>query len=175
MLYICVTSISIGFHMTGASTARKNADEMNAILDETPNIECNINRHKESMLAPRGHGTIEFKDIHFAYPSRPDIEVSHFIITLIQFFNTFFKYFLNNFLMYFLNFFNTIFSSIRFFSSIQFFYHFLMRKLSKWFHINKNLVGPSVSTISFWQKATPLIIRNDRIWYCCDNRKLVIQ
>uniref|UniRef100_A0A915PDN2 Uncharacterized protein n=1 Tax=Setaria digitata TaxID=48799 RepID=A0A915PDN2_9BILA len=75
MLYMCVTSISIGFHMTGATTARKNANEMNAILVETPNIECYINKHKESMLAPRGHGTIEFKDINFAYPSRPDIEV----------------------------------------------------------------------------------------------------
>uniref|UniRef100_A0A8R1XQZ9 Uncharacterized protein n=1 Tax=Onchocerca volvulus TaxID=6282 RepID=A0A8R1XQZ9_ONCVO len=75
MLYMCVTSISIGFHMNGASTARKNASEMNAILVETPNIECYINKHSESMLAPRGHGAIEFKDISFAYPSRPDIEV----------------------------------------------------------------------------------------------------
>ncbi|KAL3990856.1 ABC transporter family protein [Acanthocheilonema viteae] len=75
MLYMCVTSISIGFHMTGASTARQNANEMNAILIETPNIECYINKHSESMLAPRGHGAIEFKDISFAYPSRPDIEV----------------------------------------------------------------------------------------------------
>uniref|UniRef100_A0A1I8EXT5 ABC transporter n=1 Tax=Wuchereria bancrofti TaxID=6293 RepID=A0A1I8EXT5_WUCBA len=75
MLYMCVTSISIGFHMTGASTARQNANEMNAILIETPNIECYINKHSESMLAPRGNGAIEFKDISFAYPSRPDIEV----------------------------------------------------------------------------------------------------
>ncbi|VDN83771.1 unnamed protein product [Brugia pahangi] len=75
MLYMCVTSISIGFHMTGASTARQNANEMNAILVETPNIECYINKHSESMLAPRGNGAIEFKDISFAYPSRPDIEV----------------------------------------------------------------------------------------------------
>uniref|UniRef100_A0A1I7VQ25 P-loop containing nucleoside triphosphate hydrolase protein n=1 Tax=Loa loa TaxID=7209 RepID=A0A1I7VQ25_LOALO len=75
MLYMCVTSISIGFHMNGASTARQNANEMHAILVETPNIECYINKHSESMLAPRGHGAIEFKDISFAYPSRPDIEV----------------------------------------------------------------------------------------------------
>lgn len=75
MLYMCVTSISIGFHMTGASTARQNANEMHAILVETPNIECYVNKHSESMLAPRGHGAIEFKDISFAYPSRPDIEV----------------------------------------------------------------------------------------------------
>ncbi|VDM98402.1 unnamed protein product [Thelazia callipaeda] len=75
MLYMCVTSISIGFHMTGVSTARKNANEMNAILNETPNIECYVNKHMESMLAPRGHGAIEFKEINFAYPSRPDIEV----------------------------------------------------------------------------------------------------
>ncbi|VDM11233.1 unnamed protein product [Wuchereria bancrofti] len=61
--------------MTGASTARQNANEMNAILIETPNIECYINKHSESMLAPRGNGAIEFKDISFAYPSRPDIEV----------------------------------------------------------------------------------------------------
>lgn len=76
MLYMCVTSISIGFHLTGASTARRNANEMNAILVETPNIECCINKHSESMLAPRGSGAIEFNNINFAYPSRPDIEVS---------------------------------------------------------------------------------------------------
>lgn len=75
MLYMCVTSISIGFHTTGASTARQNANEMNAILVETPNIECYVNKHSESMLAPRGHGAIKFTDISFAYPSRPDIEV----------------------------------------------------------------------------------------------------
>ncbi|MFH4978687.1 hypothetical protein AB6A40_005396 [Gnathostoma spinigerum] len=75
MLYMCVTSISIGFHMTGASTSRLNANEMNEILEETPNIECNINRHKESMMRPKGKGSIVFHNIRFAYPSRPDIEV----------------------------------------------------------------------------------------------------
>lgn len=72
---MCITSISIGFHLTGASTARRNANEINEILIETPNIECYVNKHSESMLAPRGRGAIEFKDINFAYPSRPDIEV----------------------------------------------------------------------------------------------------
>lgn len=75
MLYMCVTSISIGFHLTGASTARTSANEMNTILEETPNIECNVNRHKESMMKPKGKGAIVFSNIRFAYPTRPDIEV----------------------------------------------------------------------------------------------------
>uniref|UniRef100_A0A915C5Z5 p-glycoprotein 10 n=1 Tax=Parascaris univalens TaxID=6257 RepID=A0A915C5Z5_PARUN len=75
MLYMCVTSISIGFHLTGASTARINANEMNEILEEKPNIECHVNRHKESMMRPKGRGNITFSNIRFAYPSRPDIEV----------------------------------------------------------------------------------------------------
>ncbi|VDM24620.1 unnamed protein product [Toxocara canis] len=75
MLYMCVTSISIGFHLTGASMARQNANEMNEILEEKPNIECHVNRHKESMMRPKGRGNITFTNIRFAYPSRPDIEV----------------------------------------------------------------------------------------------------
>lgn len=75
MLYMCVTSISIGFHVTGALTARKNASEMKAILDETPNIECCNSKHKESARTLHRRGAIEFKDIRFAYPSRPDVEV----------------------------------------------------------------------------------------------------
>lgn len=40
MLYICVTSITIGFHLNGISTAKQNAREMNDILNESPQIEA---------------------------------------------------------------------------------------------------------------------------------------
>lgn len=39
MLYICVTSITIGFHLNGISSAKQNAREMQEILNESPKIE----------------------------------------------------------------------------------------------------------------------------------------
>uniref|UniRef100_A0A0N5AVA3 ABC transporter ATP-binding protein n=1 Tax=Syphacia muris TaxID=451379 RepID=A0A0N5AVA3_9BILA len=77
MLYMCVTSISIGFHLNGAAKAQENALEMNEIFEESPLIECYKERHKESFICKKAkkRGKITFKDIHFAYPSRPDIEV----------------------------------------------------------------------------------------------------
>ncbi|ETN76894.1 ABC transporter, ATP-binding protein [Necator americanus] len=39
MLYMCVTSISIGFHINGASTARQNAAQLCKIMEEKPKIE----------------------------------------------------------------------------------------------------------------------------------------
>jgi ATP-binding cassette subfamily B (MDR/TAP) protein 1 len=101
MLYMCVTSISIGFHMNGVSNARQNAAEMTAILNELPNIESEKNAcvkikarykaRKENKVLPeltcetsdgipikhkpKGNGAISFKNVHFSYPSRPDVEV----------------------------------------------------------------------------------------------------
>uniref|UniRef100_A0A1I8A0K1 ABC-type xenobiotic transporter n=1 Tax=Steinernema glaseri TaxID=37863 RepID=A0A1I8A0K1_9BILA len=75
MLYMCVTSISIGFHMNGTTTAKQNAGEMAAILEEAPLIEADANRHRGPPVKQKGKGAISFKNIRFAYPSRPDIEV----------------------------------------------------------------------------------------------------
>ncbi|PAV76660.1 hypothetical protein WR25_23384 isoform C [Diploscapter pachys] len=90
MLYMCVTSISIGFHLNGAGTAKQNAKEMRKILDESPKIEADrctlaaISPDKPIPIMPRyrrqsmkfmGKGAIHFKDIYFSYPSRPDIQV----------------------------------------------------------------------------------------------------
>lgn len=41
---MCVTSISIGFHLNGVSTARQSAHEMRTILDEAPHIETDFKR-----------------------------------------------------------------------------------------------------------------------------------
>jgi ABC-type multidrug transport system fused ATPase/permease subunit len=75
MLYMCVTSISIGFHMNGAASARTNSDEIHEILDEAPGIECEQNRQPESIMIKKDGGAIRFDNVHFSYPSRPDIEV----------------------------------------------------------------------------------------------------
>ncbi|KJH44078.1 ABC transporter, ATP-binding protein [Dictyocaulus viviparus] len=88
MLYMCVTSISIGFHINGASTARENAEQLKKILDESPKIERDYgfagDNPKQCLPAPKyrrqsmkfmGKGAIHFRDIHFSYPSRPDVEV----------------------------------------------------------------------------------------------------
>uniref|UniRef100_A0A914PJ09 Uncharacterized protein n=1 Tax=Panagrolaimus davidi TaxID=227884 RepID=A0A914PJ09_9BILA len=101
MLYMCVTSISIGFHLNGVSNARQNAAEMTSILNELPNIESEKNAcvkikarykaRKENKILPeltcetsdgipikpkpKGNGTISFKNVRFSYPSRSDVEV----------------------------------------------------------------------------------------------------
>ncbi|VDL73810.1 unnamed protein product [Nippostrongylus brasiliensis] len=88
MLYMCVTSISIGFHINGATTARQNADQIRNILDESPEIERDYgfagDNPQQCLPAPKyrrqsmkfmGKGAIHFRDIHFSYPSRPDVEV----------------------------------------------------------------------------------------------------
>ncbi|VDM59178.1 unnamed protein product [Angiostrongylus costaricensis] len=88
MLYMCVTSISIGFHINGASTARENAAQLRKILDESPKIERDYgfagDNPKQCLPAPKyrrqsmkfmGKGALQFCDIHFSYPSRPDVEV----------------------------------------------------------------------------------------------------
>uniref|UniRef100_A0A915CV14 ABC transporter domain-containing protein n=1 Tax=Ditylenchus dipsaci TaxID=166011 RepID=A0A915CV14_9BILA len=81
MLYMCVTSISIGFHMNGVSAARQNAHEMQSILNESPMIETDLNVKKKHSLKdqekekpkPAGNGAISFKNVKF--PTLPDVEV----------------------------------------------------------------------------------------------------
>lgn len=50
MLYVCVTSISIGFHLSGLSTAKQNAKEMKKVLEEKPNIEKNLRKKTVKIL-----------------------------------------------------------------------------------------------------------------------------
>ncbi|KAK5983131.1 hypothetical protein GCK32_010887 [Trichostrongylus colubriformis] len=88
MLNMCVRSISIGFHINGMTAARQSASQLRAILDESPKIErdygfCGDNPHKglpppkyrRQSMKYMGKGAIHFRDIHFSYPSRPDVEV----------------------------------------------------------------------------------------------------
>ncbi|XGW34856.1 hypothetical protein V3C99_018697 [Haemonchus contortus] len=88
MLYMCVTSISIGFHINGASTAFQSASQLRAILDECPRIESDYGfagdnptrclpapKYRRQSMKYMGKGAIHFRDIHFSYPSRPDVEV----------------------------------------------------------------------------------------------------
>ncbi|VDO44137.1 unnamed protein product [Haemonchus placei] len=88
MLYMCVTSISIGFHINGASTAFQSASQLRAILDEFPRIESDYGfagdnptrclpapKYRRQSMKYMGKGAIHFRDIHFSYPSRPDVEV----------------------------------------------------------------------------------------------------
>ncbi|KAL7079080.1 hypothetical protein ACQ4LE_001579 [Meloidogyne hapla] len=100
MLFLCAQSVSIGFHINGVSTAKQSAKEMQNILREAPMIERDIpvqrstllkrltrriipanmapiekQQPKEQMTNNIGRGAITFKDVHFSYPSRPDVEV----------------------------------------------------------------------------------------------------
>ncbi|KAK6036166.1 hypothetical protein COOONC_26329, partial [Cooperia oncophora] len=88
MLYMCVTSISIGFHINGAATARQSASRLRDILDESPQIERDYGfagdnprqclpgpKYRRQSMKYMGKGAIHFRDIHFSYPSRPDVEV----------------------------------------------------------------------------------------------------
>lgn len=47
---MAVTSISIGFHLNGIKTARKNAHEMQAIMDEKALIETDFNQKFEKVI-----------------------------------------------------------------------------------------------------------------------------
>ncbi|CAI5455825.1 unnamed protein product [Caenorhabditis angaria] len=89
MLYMCVTSISIGFHINGASRAKANAKEMCEVLNEQPKIEVELGsidnnvdfvpvtrcKYRRQSMKFMGKGAIHFKDIHFSYPSRKETEV----------------------------------------------------------------------------------------------------
>jgi ABC-type multidrug transport system fused ATPase/permease subunit len=94
MLYICVTSITIGFHLNGISSAKQNSHEMQEILNETPEIEVDCLQVVKNEVVENGvsiekvpliesknlpkSASIAFKNVHFAYPTRPDIEVKSF-------------------------------------------------------------------------------------------------
>ncbi|KHJ98047.1 hypothetical protein OESDEN_01985 [Oesophagostomum dentatum] len=88
MLYMCVTSISIGFHINGASNARQNASQLCKIMEEKPKIERDYGfagdnpqerlpdpKYRRQSMKFQGKGAITFTDIHFSYPSRPDVKV----------------------------------------------------------------------------------------------------
>ncbi|CAI4225548.1 unnamed protein product [Auanema sp. JU1783] len=89
MLYMCVTSISIGFHMNGAGVARGNAKEMGKIFKEASVVEPDrcyfavVNpflpiptpKYRRQSMKFMGKGAIEFRNIGFCYPTRPDVQV----------------------------------------------------------------------------------------------------
>ncbi|KAI6210798.1 Multidrug resistance protein pgp-3 [Aphelenchoides besseyi] len=93
MLYVCVTSITIGFHLNGVSSARQNANAMQQILNETPLIEVDYTptekskKEKELEFSTEkpaisefsssnsNSASISFKNVRFCYPTRPNIEV----------------------------------------------------------------------------------------------------
>ncbi|GMR33914.1 hypothetical protein PMAYCL1PPCAC_04109, partial [Pristionchus mayeri] len=76
LLYMCTTAISIGFHLAGQNTAKKNAIEIEEVLDESPSIENDPTLPPpEKRERPSGKGSITFSDVSFSYPSRPDVEV----------------------------------------------------------------------------------------------------
>ncbi|CAP30236.2 Protein CBR-PGP-10 [Caenorhabditis briggsae] len=90
MLYMCVTSISIGFHINGATRAKDNAKEICEVLSKThfsdfsneqPKIEVelgsidNNSDYVPQFLKFLGKGALHFRDIHFSYPSRKETEV----------------------------------------------------------------------------------------------------
>uniref|UniRef100_A0A8R1HZ19 Uncharacterized protein n=1 Tax=Caenorhabditis japonica TaxID=281687 RepID=A0A8R1HZ19_CAEJA len=89
MLYMCVTSISIGFHMNGAARAKENAKEICSVLNEQPQIEVELGsidnnidyvpvtrcKYRRQSMKFMGKGALHFRDIHFSYPSRKETEV----------------------------------------------------------------------------------------------------
>ncbi|EYC03258.1 hypothetical protein Y032_0095g2839 [Ancylostoma ceylanicum] len=85
---MCVTSISIGFHINGASTARQSSAQLCKTMEEKPEIERDYGfagdnpqerlpdpKYRRQSMKFMGKGAIQFKDIHFSYPSRPDVKV----------------------------------------------------------------------------------------------------
>ncbi|CAB3399339.1 unnamed protein product [Caenorhabditis bovis] len=89
MLYMCVTSISIGFHINGAARAKENAKEICKVLNEQPQIEVELasiynnedyvpvtrGKYRRQSMKFMGKGAIHFRDIRFSYPSRKETEV----------------------------------------------------------------------------------------------------
>ncbi|EGT53021.1 hypothetical protein CAEBREN_05995 [Caenorhabditis brenneri] len=89
MLYMCVTSISIGFHINGATRAKDNAKEICSVLNEQPKIEVELGsidnnvdyvpvtrcKYRRQSMKFMGKGALHFRDIHFSYPSRKETEV----------------------------------------------------------------------------------------------------
>uniref|UniRef100_A0A1I7TC39 ABC transporter family protein n=1 Tax=Caenorhabditis tropicalis TaxID=1561998 RepID=A0A1I7TC39_9PELO len=89
MLYMCVTSISIGFHINGATRAKDNAKEICEVLNEQPKIEVELGsidnnidyvpvtrcKYRRQSMKFMGKGALHFRDIHFSYPSRKETEV----------------------------------------------------------------------------------------------------
>ncbi|CAD5227956.1 unnamed protein product [Bursaphelenchus okinawaensis] len=91
MLYVCVTSISIGFHLNGMNTSKQNAQEVKKVLEESPLIETDHNERKRRDLEScpkfsiiQESASISFKNVRFSYPSRPDVEVLKGISLEIQ-------------------------------------------------------------------------------------------
>uniref|UniRef100_A0A0K0DXX6 ABC transporter family protein n=1 Tax=Strongyloides stercoralis TaxID=6248 RepID=A0A0K0DXX6_STRER len=96
ILYMCVTSISIGFHLNGINNCKKSCHDIQKILSDKPIIEVEedcYNKKKrkkkqtfsdivypiQKICLPKeikiSSGEITFNNISFAYPSRPEYNV----------------------------------------------------------------------------------------------------
>ncbi|KAI6243621.1 hypothetical protein M3Y99_00024100 [Aphelenchoides fujianensis] len=74
MLYVCVTSITIGFHLNGVSTARQNASAMQQILSETPLIEVDCtptDTHKKDEEKAEAEKKLLTEFTHDGAPAAP--------------------------------------------------------------------------------------------------------
>lgn len=61
MLYMCVTSISIGFHLNGAGVAKSNAAQMSEIFRESPEIETDSSRYMKKIVIPSNYRRTSMK------------------------------------------------------------------------------------------------------------------
>lgn len=64
-------------HVEAFGVARGSAANVFSVLDRKPLIDS---LSKEGLRPEKMTGNIEFKDIHFNYPARPDVQV--YIITV---------------------------------------------------------------------------------------------
>jgi len=78
--YICFSEIIFGVQSAGfvfnfagdMSKSKNSATELKKLLDRTPKIDAWSTDGEE---VEHIHGTIEFKDVHFSYPTRPEMPV----------------------------------------------------------------------------------------------------
>ena len=58
---MCVTSISIGFHLNGAGVAKANAAQMSEIFQQTPEIETDSTRYMKQPFIPSNYRRASMK------------------------------------------------------------------------------------------------------------------
>ena len=74
MTSVFATLMGIGTHINGTLTARTRARELQAVLDVVPEIDGDFNRGDKFATC---QGVIRLDNVSFAYPSRPDYQVTN--------------------------------------------------------------------------------------------------